>query len=148
MHDLLFKVFGWLAIALLALFAGIGAADSGFAIHMGIIVIAALLTAWVTMTRADYSVLTGLAPSVLADRSRYDDDVIRLGVLATLFWGIAGLLVGVIIAAQLVWPDLNLGQYVNFGRLRPVHTSAVVFAFGGNAPDLVGHPETLVNLGT
>ena len=133
MDDLLFKVFGWLAIALVALFAGIAAADSGFAIHMGIIVIAALLTAWVTMRRADYAVLTGLAPPVPADRSRYEDDVIRLGVLATLFWGIAGLLVGVIIAAQLVWPDLNLGQYVNFGRLRPVHTSAVVFAFGGNA---------------
>ena len=133
MDDLLFKVFGWLAIALVALFAGIGAADSGFAIHMGIVVIAALLTAWVTMQRADYAVLTGLAPVVLADRSRYEDDVIRLGVLATLFWGIAGFLVGVIIAAQLVFPDLNLGQYVNFGRLRPVHTSAVIFAFGGNA---------------
>ena len=133
MDDLLFRVFVWLAIALVALFAGIGAADSGFAIHMGIVVIAALLTAWLTMQRADYAVLTGLAPAVLADRGRYDDDVIRLGVLATLFWGIAGLLVGVIIAAQLVWPDLNLGQYVNFGRLRPVHTSAVVFAFGGNA---------------
>ena len=133
MDDLLFKVFGWLAIALVALFAGIEAADNGFAIHMGIVVFAALLTAWVTMQRADYAVLSGLAPAVVADRSRYEDDVIRLGVLATLFWGIVGFLVGVIIASQLVFPDLNLGQYVNFGRLRPVHTSAVIFAFGGNA---------------
>ncbi len=88
MHDLTFKVFGWVAIALVALFAGIGAADTGFAIHMGIVAVAALLTAWVTMQRADYAVLTGLAPAELLDRSRYDDNVIRLGVLATMFWGI------------------------------------------------------------
>ncbi|HAY27320.1 MAG TPA: cytochrome C oxidase Cbb3, partial [Candidatus Accumulibacter sp.] len=47
-------------------------------------------------------------------------------------WGIVGMLVGVIIAAQLVWPDLNLG-FLHFGRLRPLHTNAVIFAFGGCA---------------
>jgi cytochrome c oxidase cbb3-type subunit 1 len=65
--------------------------------------------------------------------SRYDDDVIRWGVIATMFWGVVGLLVGVFIAAQLAFPQLNFEPYLNFGRVRPLHTSAVIFAFGGNA---------------
>jgi cytochrome c oxidase cbb3-type subunit I len=67
---------------------------------------------------------------------RYADGVIKAGVIATLFWGAAGMLVGVLIAAQLTWPAIfeftNL-PYLNFGRIRPLHTSAVIFAFGGNA---------------
>jgi len=48
-------------------------------------------------------------------------------------WGVVGMLVGVIIAAQLVWPELNLGlPWTSFGRLRPLHTNAVIFAFGGS----------------
>jgi len=50
-----------------------------------------------------------------------------------MFWGLAGLLAGVFIAAQLAYPQLNFEPYLNFGRLRPLHTSAVIFAFGGNA---------------
>ncbi len=72
----------------------------------------------------------------VADASGYTDDVIRAGVIATGFWGIVGFLVGVVIALQLAYPTLNFdwGQpYTNFGRLRPLHTSAVIFAFGGNA---------------
>ena len=64
---------------------------------------------------------------------RYDDKTVRLFVLATLLWGIVGMLVGVVIALQLVWPAANLGEYLTFGRLRPVHTNAVIFAFAGNA---------------
>lgn len=63
----------------------------------------------------------------------YNDDVVRLFTLATVFWGIVGFLVGILIAAQLAFPDLNIEPYLNFGRLRPLHTSAVIFAFGGNA---------------
>ncbi|MFB9374204.1 cytochrome-c oxidase, cbb3-type subunit I [Algimonas porphyrae] len=70
------------------------------------------------------------------DHARYADKIIKYGVIATTFWGIAGMLVGVIIAAQLTWPEIfyfeQLG-WTNFGRLRPLHTSAVIFAFGGNA---------------
>ena len=66
----------------------------------------------------------------------YQDGVVRAGVIATAFWGIAGFLVGVLIALQLTFPVLNFewsqGLF-NFGRLRPLHTSAVIFAFGGNA---------------
>lgn len=63
----------------------------------------------------------------------YNDDIVRLFTLATIFWGIVGFSMGVIIASQLAFPDLNIEPYLNFGRLRPVHTSAVIFAFGGNA---------------
>ena len=64
----------------------------------------------------------------------YADGVIRAGVIATVFWGLAGFLVGDLIAWQLAFPVLNLDlPWTSFGRLRPLHTSAVIFAFGGNA---------------
>ncbi|WP_254555440.1 cbb3-type cytochrome c oxidase subunit I, partial [Salmonella enterica] len=54
--------------------------------------------------------------------------------VATILWGVVGMLVGVIIAAQLAWPELNMGiPWLSFGRLRPLHTNAVIFAFGGCA---------------
>ncbi|MDF3853018.1 cytochrome-c oxidase, cbb3-type subunit I [Paracoccus sp. P2] len=69
--------------------------------------------------------------------TQYMDDVVRAGVIATALWGVVGFLVGVIIAFQLAFPALNLSDltvgYTNFGKLRPLHTSAVIFAFGGNA---------------
>ena len=67
--------------------------------------------------------------------TRYQDDVIKAGVVASMFWAIAGLLVGVVIALQLAYPDIFYFKdlpWTNFGRLRPLHTSAVIFAFGGN----------------
>lgn len=64
--------------------------------------------------------------------SAYDDDIVKCFTLAAIFWGVVGMLVGLIIALQLAYPVLNLGEYLSFGRLRPVHTSGVIFAFGGN----------------
>ncbi|MBU6259503.1 MAG: cytochrome-c oxidase, cbb3-type subunit I [Burkholderiales bacterium] len=63
----------------------------------------------------------------------YDDSVVRLFSLAAVLWGVVGMLVGVVIAAQLTWPELNFGPWFSFGRLRPLHTNAVIFAFGGCA---------------
>lgn len=64
----------------------------------------------------------------------YNYDVIKLFTIAATFWAIVGLLMGVIIAMQLTFPLLNLDiEWFSFGRLRPLHTSAVIFAFGGNA---------------
>jgi cytochrome c oxidase cbb3-type subunit 1 len=64
----------------------------------------------------------------------YADDVIRAFMIATVFWGIVAFAAGVYIALQLAFPALNLGlEWTTFGRLRPVHTSAAIFAFGGNA---------------
>ncbi len=71
---------------------------------------------------------------VAASAIRYNDDVVKKFVIATMFWGIVGMAVGVFIAAELAWPSLNFWPpYLNFGRIRPVHTSAVIFAFGGSA---------------
>jgi len=62
----------------------------------------------------------------------YNDKVVRQFAVMTVVWGVVGMLVGVIIAAQLAWPDLNLGiPFLTYGRLRPLHTNAVIFAFGG-----------------
>ena len=66
-------------------------------------------------------------------QTTYNDKVVRQFAVMTVIWGIVGMLVGVIIAAQLVWPELNIGPWLTFGRLRPLHTNAVIFAFGGCA---------------
>jgi cytochrome c oxidase cbb3-type subunit 1 len=64
----------------------------------------------------------------------YNYTVVRQFTVATILWGVVGMLVGVIIAAQLAWPELNMGiPWLSFGRLRPLHTNAVIFAFGGCA---------------
>jgi len=68
------------------------------------------------------------------DAPRYQYDVIRAFSVMTVVWGIVGMLVGVLIAAQLAWPELNFGvPWLTYGRLRPLHTNAVIFAFGGCA---------------
>lgn len=63
----------------------------------------------------------------------YDNRIVKNFAIATVLWGIVGMLVGVIIASQLFYPDLNYTQYLTFGRIRPLHTNAVIFAFVGNA---------------
>jgi cytochrome c oxidase cbb3-type subunit I/II len=64
----------------------------------------------------------------------YDNRTVRNFAIATIIWGIVGMLVGVLIASQLFAPSANLGnQYTTFGRIRPLHTNAVIFAFVGNA---------------
>ncbi|MGM9491276.1 cytochrome-c oxidase, cbb3-type subunit I [Ideonella sp. YS5] len=66
-------------------------------------------------------------------RPAYNDTVVRGFALASVVYGIVGMLVGVIIAAQLAWPELNFGiPFLSYGRLRPLHTNAVIFAFGGS----------------
>jgi cytochrome c oxidase cbb3-type subunit 1 len=68
------------------------------------------------------------------DHPVYNYRIVRQFSIMTIVWGIVGMLVGVILAAQLMWPELNLGlPWTHFGRLRPLHTNAVIFAFGGCA---------------
>src|SRR5690606_15024101 len=63
----------------------------------------------------------------------YNDKVVRQFTMATIFWGVIGMLVGLVIAAQLAWPALNFDiAWLSYGRLRPLHTNAVIFAFGGS----------------
>lgn len=64
----------------------------------------------------------------------YNDTVVRQFSIMSVVYGVVGMLVGVIIAAQLTWPELNMGiEWLTYGRLRPLHTNAVIFAFGGCA---------------
>jgi len=64
----------------------------------------------------------------------YNDKVVRQFSIMVVVWGIVGMLVGVIIAAQLIWPALNFDlSFLTYSRLRPLHTNAVIFAFGGSA---------------
>jgi cytochrome c oxidase cbb3-type subunit 1 len=64
----------------------------------------------------------------------YNDQVVRQFAVMTVVWGIVGMLVGVLIAAQMAWPALNFDiPWLTFSRLRPLHTNAVIFAFGGSA---------------
>ena len=66
--------------------------------------------------------------------STYNYTVVRQFAIMTVVWGLVGMLVGVIIAAQLLWPELNFDiPWLTYGRLRPLHTNAVIFAFGGSA---------------
>jgi cytochrome c oxidase cbb3-type subunit I len=67
-------------------------------------------------------------------KDTYNYRIVRQFAIMTVVWGIVGMLVGVIIAAQLIWPDLTFGiPFLSYGRLRPLHTNAVIFAFGGCA---------------
>ena len=64
----------------------------------------------------------------------YNYKVVRQFTIMTMVWGIVGMAVGVLIAAQLIWPDMTLDiPWLSYGRLRPLHTNAVIFAFGGSA---------------
>jgi cytochrome c oxidase cbb3-type subunit I len=124
--------FKLIALGLIAVFAAIGAnyaRDPAYLVNaLTIMLVAGGLFLW--------SVRRVGEPKVVASQKEYFDSVVRAGVIATAFWGVVGFLVGVFIAFQLAFPSLNFEWaqgYANFGRLRPLHTSAVIFAFGGNA---------------
>jgi cytochrome c oxidase cbb3-type subunit 1 len=119
------------AIGLVAVLASAKAHDPLFSIHMGLVAIIALIgMIWRLRTMK----VPGADIPFREKPTGYMDDVVRAGVIATVFWGLAGFLVGVYIALELAFPVLNLDlPWTTFGRLRPLHTSAVIFAFGGNA---------------
>ncbi len=116
-------------IAPLAAFAANFARDPAYMVHALIIMlVAAGPFLWVLRFTDE--------PRAPVGQDQYLDSVVRYGVAATAFWGITGFLVGVVIAFQLAFPALNFEWaqgFLNFGRLRPLHTSAVNFVFGGNA---------------
>jgi len=124
---------GWWLVALFfAIFMFANAVDTGFAIHMAIFGLAALAGLAITLTKTNFLAAAN-GTKLVGDQSKYDDDLIRAGVILTTFWGVVGFLVGLVIATQLAFPLLNLEPFLNFGRVRPLHTSAVIFAFGGTA---------------
>ena len=119
--------------AFAALLAAAFGQDSLFQAHMTVLCIAMALASFVMLRNLKFAPNWDRAKPAKADPSEYMDGVIRAGVIATTFWGVVGFLVGVVAAMQLAWPELNFQPYFNFGRVRPLHTSAVIFAFGGNA---------------
>jgi cytochrome c oxidase cbb3-type subunit 1 len=121
----------WLVIflltlgALLGMFLAANAVDTPFYIHALIFTGACVL--------GIFAAVRFYFDNLGRDRSGYNDAIVRAGIVASMFWAIVGLLVGLYIGLELAFPVLNLDQaWLSFGRLRPVHTSAVIFAFGGN----------------
>ncbi len=123
-----------LALAVLAFWSLIVAAkavDVPMAVH-GWLFTAAFVGAILAIGARHFRALERRAGA--DDGQGYNDEVVKYGVIATLFWGVAGMLAGVYIASELAFPFLNWDlPFTNFGRLRPLHTSAVIFAMGGNA---------------
>lgn len=117
--------------AFLALLGAAFAQDSLFQSHMWVLFFVLLASTVVMVRRVSFAPAARLPKSVV--ESEYFDEVIRYGVIATVFWAIVGFLVGVVVAMQLSYPGLNIEPFFNFGRLRPLHTSGVIFAFCGNA---------------
>lgn len=133
MESTLFRSAIWALVAALGLVGIVAAKDAGFAVHMGIVMAVGFLMIIAHMRSYDPLARAQSLFKMPPASGHYYDDVVRWGVIATMFWGLAGLLAGVFIAAQLAFPVLNIEPWLNFGRVRPLHTSAVIFAFGGNA---------------
>ncbi|MEM6972289.1 MAG: cytochrome-c oxidase, cbb3-type subunit I [Pseudomonadota bacterium] len=126
-----FKLSG---LGILAVFAAMAANfghDLAYRVHALLILALAAFLFYRVMTADPKKVALAGGPD---PHSGYDDAVIRAGVIATALWGIVGFAAGCFIAFQLAYPALNFDlPWTSFGRLRPLHTSAVIFAFGGNA---------------
>jgi cytochrome c oxidase cbb3-type subunit I len=117
--------------AFLSLIAVAKAVDTAFAFH-ATLGLAASLAAVFAIFNSYYSG-GSLPPQEINGRPNYNLGPIKFAAVISVFWGIAGFTVGLLIASQLAWPALNFDlPWTSFGRLRPLHTSAVIFAFGGN----------------
>jgi cytochrome c oxidase cbb3-type subunit 1 len=117
--------------AFLCLFAAAKAQDTAFAFHAMLSSAASLAAVIVIGNR--YFARTSIPPQEINGRPNYNMGPIKFSAVMSVIWGIAGFAVGLLIASQLAWPALNLDlPWTSFGRLRPLHTSAVIFAFGGN----------------
>jgi cytochrome c oxidase cbb3-type subunit 1 len=114
-----------LAAAGLGLALTLFGADDTMRLHGFLFLAASLVSALVVMSNP--------RPGGIAEQQTYVDGPIKVAIIAAVIWGVVGFLVGDVIAWQLAFPALNFDlPWTNFGRLRPLHTSAVIFAFGGN----------------
>jgi len=120
-----------IATVFLSIIASAKAEDAAYAFHVAVFGAAALVSLFLIVNR--YFERGELPPQEIDGRPNYNLGPIKFAAAASMFWGIAGFLVGLLIAMQLAWPALNFDlPWTSFGRLRPLHTSAVIFAFGGN----------------
>ncbi len=118
-------------LALLCLFIAAKTIEPAYAFHMGLGVICAALGILAIFQRYNKRDVAR-PPLEINGLPNYNFGPVKFSTIMALFWGLAGMAVGVYIAAELAFPDLNIAPWFNFGRLRPLHTSAVIFAFGGN----------------
>jgi cytochrome c oxidase cbb3-type subunit 1 len=122
-------IFAVLAIA--TAYIAVKAYSPAYAFHAALYALGSLGAVVAIILR--YRARGPLPPLEIDGKPNYNYGPIKFTSIAALFWGIAGFIVGLYIALELAWPAFNLDlPWINFGRLRPLHTSAVIFAFGGN----------------
>jgi cytochrome c oxidase cbb3-type subunit 1 len=121
-----------IGLAVFSLLVAAKAYTAAYAFHAGLFCVASAIAAFAIFNRyADRA--AEFPPAEIDGKPNYNLGPVKFASLAALFWGIAGFTVGLYIASELAYPWLNLDlPFINFGRLRPLHTSAVIFAFGGN----------------
>src|SRR5215471_2592521 len=118
--------------AFLCTVAAAKAVDAPFAFHASLFAAASAASVFVILNRY-FDRPAELPPQEINGRPNYNMGPVKFSTVMAVIWGIAGFAVGLIIASQLAWPALNFDlPWISFGRLRPLHTSAVIFAFGGN----------------
>ncbi|MDP2800771.1 MAG: cytochrome-c oxidase, cbb3-type subunit I [Phreatobacter sp.] len=119
------------ATAMLCLFIASGSVDPAYSFHVYLFAAASVAAIFALGNR--YLARPAVIPQEINGKPNYNMAPVQFATVAAVFWGIAGFTVGLIIALQLAYPVLNFDlPWTNFGRLRPLHTSAVIFAFGGN----------------
>lgn len=120
------------ALALLCIVIAAKAWTAPFAFHAYLFAAASVASVFAIINNY-YNRGASLPPLMIGDKPNYNMGPVKFATIAALVWGIAGFLVGVIAAFQMAYPVLNFDlPWITFGRLRVLHTSAVIFAFGGN----------------
>ena len=133
------RTFGEISLSAILVLLAIGTAfiatrayTPAYAFHMALFSLCSVLAVVAINMRFDARPIAP-TPLVIDGKPNYNYGPIKFASLAALFWGTAGFVVGLYLALELAFPALNFDlPWINFGRLRPLHTSAVIFAFGGN----------------
>ena len=119
------------ALALLSIVVAAKAYTPEYAFHAYLFCAASIAAVFAIINRY-YDRPAEPAPLTIDGKPNYNMGPVKFATIAAMFWGIAGFTVGLYIACELAFPFLNLDlPWISFGRLRPLHTSAVIFAFGG-----------------
>src|SRR3974390_587333 len=120
------------ALATISIFVAANAYTAEYAFHAYLFAAASAAAVFAIINRY-YDRAAALPPMTIDAKPNYNMGPVKFATVAAVFWGIAGFTVGLWIALELAYPAFNLDlSYISFGRLRPLHTSAVIFAFGGN----------------